>query len=32
MDAGNFDRTLNALKRRSPYQPFTVVIGEWGSL
>ena len=26
MDADNFDRTLSAFKRRSPYRPFTVVL------
>jgi hypothetical protein len=26
MEADNFDRTLNALKRRSPYRPFTVAL------
>jgi len=24
MDADSFDRTLNAFKRRTPFQPFTV--------
>jgi hypothetical protein len=26
MQADNFDRTLNALKRRSPFRPFTVAL------
>jgi len=26
MERDNFDRTLNAFKRRSPYRPFTVVL------
>jgi hypothetical protein len=26
MDAENFDRTLNAFKRRSPFRPFTVAL------
>lgn len=26
METENFDRTLNAFKRRSPFQPFTVVL------
>ena len=26
MQADNFDQTLNALKRRIPYRPFTVVL------
>lgn len=26
MDAANFDRALNALKRRNPYRPFTVAL------
>ena len=26
MEADNFDRTLNAFKRRSPCRPFTVVL------
>jgi len=26
MEADSFDRTLNAFKRRSPFQPFTVAL------
>ena len=26
MDADNFDRTLSAFKRRSPFRPFTVAL------
>ena len=26
MEANNFDQTLNAFKRRSPYRPFTVAL------
>lgn len=26
MEAENFDRTLRAFKRRSPYRPFTVAL------
>jgi hypothetical protein len=26
MEAVNFDQTLNALKRRNPYRPFTVAL------
>jgi hypothetical protein len=26
MQADNFDNTLNAFKRRSPFRPFTVVL------
>lgn len=26
MEADNFDQTLQAFKRRSPYRPFTVVL------
>src|SRR5262249_1926166 len=26
MEAANFDRTLNAFKRRSPFRPFTVAL------
>ena len=26
MEADNFDQTLNALKKRSPYRPFTVAL------
>ena len=26
MEANNFDQSLNALRRRSPYRPFTVAL------
>ena len=26
MEANNFDQSLNALKRRNPYRPFTVAL------
>jgi hypothetical protein len=26
MDIQNFDRTLNAFRKRSPYRPFTVLL------